>query len=67
MGAVHGQAYGDSTEGPEQGAHDHQKLAATAKRSRHRLSNVEHTSYLAGPHAPKPGHLTPSQPPTSSP
>jgi hypothetical protein len=30
MGAVHGQAYGDATEGPEQGAHDHQKLAATA-------------------------------------
>ena len=42
LGVLHDQAKSSPDEGPEQRTHDHQMLAATAKRSVHRASKVEH-------------------------
>ena len=42
LGVLHDQAESSPDEGHEQRTHDHQMLAATAKRSVHRASKVEH-------------------------
>jgi hypothetical protein len=42
LGVLCDQAQSSPDEGPEQRAHDHQELAATAKRSVHRASKIEH-------------------------
>jgi hypothetical protein len=45
LGVLHDQAEGGPDEGPHQRAHDHQELAATAKRSVHRASQLEHNPH----------------------
>jgi hypothetical protein len=45
LGVLCDQAEGGPDEGPHQRAHDHQMLAATAKRSVHRASKVEHNPH----------------------
>ena len=45
LGILRDQAESSPDEGPEQRAHDHQMLAATAKRSVHRASKLEHNHH----------------------
>jgi hypothetical protein len=54
LGALHDQAEGSPDDGPEQGAHDDQNLAAMTKRSVHRASMFEHDpDNVASAHEPK--------------
>jgi hypothetical protein len=68
LGVLHGQGKNNPDEGPKQGAHHHQELAATAKRPLHRPSNIETClPTLPDPQAAKPEHLIASQALTRTP